>query len=1029
MSYKTRDQMIAAWDALATTYPTVCSSEVIGKSVENRDLKLYKIGNPLGGRFAVVANTHGDEKANVEITYLFASWVVSSSDAEAVRIRERNLLLIIPMLGIDEYDIQSQNHNGTNLDFNFDYEFGETGSGVPGNWQYRGPYALSEPESVAAKKFFMQWMPRHLILTHDGSSGYSTWVTEAIEASDLDIHRRVYHRYQKRALGDGRAPYAYVEVTVDGGNPKACAYHHSGHKILAWVVECCTFDPEFSTIASTHYPNMKPFFLTLAQESELAADPQEGPAVELTFGSVVPADSEVVNTQVVLGCTEEMSSFSALLQNWDEKYSPGGTYPITKGLAATVKIGRGNVTPQLLTGRVELVRGIEDADGRHYLSLWGRSTYEHLLRRVVARTYANIRAELLVEDILETFTDLQHLIADADDDTPAFSTCTEVDPNGRFTVTDHRIYISGLARNEDAYVYKDFGVDGITDFEFWLDIRGKGGSVYGASCFGSCGVDLDDFYGWVTGNHAAVTIILYNDNSSPMKQVVKIQEAYGGSVYDSATKSFTLGQVLFCIFRKIGTMAWLEIYDDAERTRINEILTLNLQQYHSFRYFMPCQSYNNASSLAFNGYVGQASLVEPSDTSFARLDYDDVNVNDVLKMAAKNADRDGVIGFEIRTNPDGKFAFFPVGAKVVADVDITEILEKAEWDDDITRIRNKIRIRGAPTADLPRSRDRWTEPVDASDPPAHWVCVGTRKTTGVINRPFSIARSTTWKKLGTYSIKLYLDDPVQNDDYMAECYLKLNDEAGTERAFRLDSEKILVIWINNPTTPGGVLRNNWIRLCTDLNNYFEYQVTTGALDGWGLRVNLGKQNEKTVDNPDGIWEAVGSPDWHSIKDIYLKTPCWASGEDFTVFLDAIFLNKDRWEHVEENGDSQSAYGLREYSDVDEELISDEECVTRAKAILAWLKDSAQRTETSSEILVYVDKPILAGDVAHHHIPNLNVDGDYRVNRIVYEAFGDPLKVLKVSFSLGKEPNLLADWLYDARRKISSHATNKQGPPY
>ena len=75
MSYKTRDQMTAAWDALATSYPTVCSSEVIGKSVENRDLKLFKIGNPLGGRFAIVANIHGEEKANVEITYLFASWL------------------------------------------------------------------------------------------------------------------------------------------------------------------------------------------------------------------------------------------------------------------------------------------------------------------------------------------------------------------------------------------------------------------------------------------------------------------------------------------------------------------------------------------------------------------------------------------------------------------------------------------------------------------------------------------------------------------------------------------------------------------------------------------------------------------------------------------------------------------------------------------------------------------------------------------------------------------------------------------
>src|SRR4030042_1820433 len=308
MPYKTRDQMIAAWAALATTYPTICSSEVIGQSVENRDLKLFKIGNPLGGRFAIVANIHGEEKANVEIVYSFAEWVITSSDADAVRIRERNLLLIVPMLCIDEYDIKSPNHNNVNLNDNFDYDWGTSGSGDPAHaWLYRGPSAASEPETQTMMRFFENWLPKHQLFTHDGSSGYHTWYMQDIHDAEKVISDRAYLYYKIRALRDGRSLLDNIANTT-GGGANACAYHHYGHKIIGWAVECFTDDPVFDTIASTHYPNMKPLFIALAQKSELAADPQEGPAVELTFGSVEPADSEVSYAQAVLGCTEEMRS-------------------------------------------------------------------------------------------------------------------------------------------------------------------------------------------------------------------------------------------------------------------------------------------------------------------------------------------------------------------------------------------------------------------------------------------------------------------------------------------------------------------------------------------------------------------------------------------------------------------------------------------------------------------------------------------------------------------------------------------------
>ena len=45
----TRDQMLATFAAYETNYPNLVKSEVIGQTVEGRDLRLYKIGNPANG--------------------------------------------------------------------------------------------------------------------------------------------------------------------------------------------------------------------------------------------------------------------------------------------------------------------------------------------------------------------------------------------------------------------------------------------------------------------------------------------------------------------------------------------------------------------------------------------------------------------------------------------------------------------------------------------------------------------------------------------------------------------------------------------------------------------------------------------------------------------------------------------------------------------------------------------------------------------------------------------------------------------
>ena len=59
------------------------------------------------------------------------------------------------------------------------------------------------------------------------------------------------------------------------------------------------------------------------------------------------------------------------------------------------------------------------------------------------------------------------------------------------------------------------------------------------------------------------------------------------------------------------------------------------------------------------------------------LDYEDSPVWDILKYVAETADKAGVIGFDFRVAPDGKFDFFPKYSKTNATVIVDNIDESA----------------------------------------------------------------------------------------------------------------------------------------------------------------------------------------------------------------------------------------------------------------------------------------------------------------------------------------------------------------
>jgi hypothetical protein len=529
------------------------------------------------------------------------------------------------------------------------------------------------------------------------------------------------------------------------------------------------------------------------------------PVAAVVFGSVTPPQGDIVDLTVHLGCSTEISSFECTLQNWDKKYSIGGTYPIEEGSNAIIYVGRSPNCPLLLTGMVEET----DPESRaveHYIIIRGRCNGEQLFRRHVTKSWDNVKGEVVVKYVIDNFTSLSH---------------------------------------------------------------NRGG----------------------------------------------------------------------------------------------------------------------------------IELVEDTDTTFTRLDYEDTPVFDVIKYIAETADKAGAIGFDFRIAPDGKFEFFPINSKT-SSVDLSERLEMGRHKRSIYRIKNKIEIKGAAERSEPIDKDAWTEPTQ--DPPENWVAVSADTT---------ITRSAVNPMSGTYRVLAVKDTYGTLDFYHSISALSV--EKGT----------VLKFW----AIYGLIITGFEVRLrAPDASNYFKRTIDLAAENVYHFyELPTGRGTEfDAITNPNGTWIKVGSPTWADVqgKEFLVSRPAGP----INLAVDGMFFDKFRWKYVAEDIASQTQYGLRERPpEIDEELHSDKECEYRAKALLDFLKGPIITPKARSTVIDYGLTPILAADKTHITLPNENVDADYPIISAEYKLNGEN-QTLEVELDLVKEPLLYADFIYGFRKAIQKLDKYKSG---
>jgi protein MpaA len=142
--------------APSATVPTQTVETIaVGMSVERRAITAVRRGDP-GGRCVLIFGViHGDEQAGLQIVALLTQLPVPAGV---------DLYLVDSMNPDGVFADMRTNANGVDLNRNFPYNWGPIAQ--PGDWEYAGPAAASEPETRAVVDLISALRPDLVIWYH-----------------------------------------------------------------------------------------------------------------------------------------------------------------------------------------------------------------------------------------------------------------------------------------------------------------------------------------------------------------------------------------------------------------------------------------------------------------------------------------------------------------------------------------------------------------------------------------------------------------------------------------------------------------------------------------------------------------------------------------------------------------------------------------------------------------------------------------------------------------------------------------------
>jgi len=281
--YRDRATLLQDFFNLMSQYPTLMTYESIGKSYQGRDIPMFMIGNPNGGKVLFTVATHGDEIQGGELGYYMAEWLLERREPEiADRILQNNLILIV-IGNIDSYGITRKNMdlygfvqgayaNSYGVDLNRNMPVGWGGRDSSNNvtdMHYQGPSPGSEPESQALIHVFQEYKPQFHLNYHYGGgmvfakpSGYAK-----MSASMSQYHDVIANKIRTLAASRGVRVFGYGQLGISGCVTDQA--YVSGNS-TSYLLEAGNWPaPLYDQIESVLMPQLLPFLIVFAQESEV----------------------------------------------------------------------------------------------------------------------------------------------------------------------------------------------------------------------------------------------------------------------------------------------------------------------------------------------------------------------------------------------------------------------------------------------------------------------------------------------------------------------------------------------------------------------------------------------------------------------------------------------------------------------------------------------------------------------------------------------------------------------------------------
>lgn len=289
VSYRSKAEYIALFEAFAQAYPNIVKSETIpvlseygggiGHTVNGNTLHLYRVGNPQGGKIFIDGEIHGQSFVSSELLYLLLKWLLESGEADATRILQRNCILFLPIINYDSWNYN--NMNGVNLNRNFPINWGETGSPSPGG-EYRGPGPASEPETQAVVSIFVNEKPFFYINHHNWGGPYITskYANPTQQAYQNSIYPLYVNKANARGITDVYSDYRSVSTSGGGGLASTDA---SLRGINGWIWETCSWGiaetlanpPSIDKTTNFYFPRWLPMIIAMCQACETTIPPPE----------------------------------------------------------------------------------------------------------------------------------------------------------------------------------------------------------------------------------------------------------------------------------------------------------------------------------------------------------------------------------------------------------------------------------------------------------------------------------------------------------------------------------------------------------------------------------------------------------------------------------------------------------------------------------------------------------------------------------------------------------------------------------